>query len=112
MLRKGFRSTVTDANAWIRYFITLEPAQYIKATKVPAMAINGTLDMQVFCTDNMTLMRQYLPNNKKNLIKEYEGLNHLFQHATTGNVAEYMHIEETISPEVLSDIADWINKLK
>jgi hypothetical protein len=112
MLRKGFRSTVTDANAWIRYFITFEPAQYIKATKVPAMAINGTLDMQVFCTDNMTLMRQYLPNNKKNLIKEYEGLNHLFQHATTGNVAEYMHIEETISPEVLSDIADWINKLK
>jgi hypothetical protein len=112
MLRKGFRSTVTDANAWIRYFITFDPAEYIKATKVPTMAINGTLDMQVFCTDNMTLMRQYLPDNKDNLIKEYEGLNHLFQHATTGNANEYMHIEETISTEVLSDIANWINNLK
>jgi hypothetical protein len=35
-------------------------------------------------------------------------LNHLFQHCTTGLTNEYRQIEETISPEVLSDIAQWI----
>ena len=41
----------------------------------------------------------------------YPGLNHLFQHCTTGLSTEYASIEETISPEVLSDIATWIHQL-
>jgi hypothetical protein len=36
------------------------------------------------------------------------GLNHLFQHATTGLPQEYGQIEETMSPEVLQRVADWI----
>ena len=55
--------------------------------------------------------KQLLPPSKKNLIKEYPGLNHLFQHCTTGLPNEYGQIEETISPEVLSDIAAWIKQL-
>ena len=35
-------------------------------------------------------------------------LNHLFQHCTTGSPEEYLSIEETISPEVLEILADWI----
>lgn len=46
------------------------------------------------------------------MVKEYHGLNHIFQHATTGAVSEYGKIEETISEEVLNDIANWINSLK
>ncbi len=41
-------------------------------------------------------------------IKLYPELNHLFQHSQTGAVQEYGTIEETISPEVLQDIADFI----
>ena len=37
---------------------------------------------------------------------------HLFQHCTTGHPNEYSQIEETISPEVLQDIAQWIKSLK
>jgi hypothetical protein len=44
-------------------------------------------------------------------VKEYPGLNHLFQHCTTGLFLEYGQIEETISPEVLDDVAKWINGL-
>ena len=51
------------------------------------------------------------PTGKKNLVKEYPGLNHLFQHCTTGLPTEYAGIEETISEEVLGDIATWINGL-
>ena len=37
-----------------------------------------------------------------------DGMNHLFQHADTGLPAEYAQIEETIAPEVLETIDDWM----
>ena len=75
------------------------------------MAINGSLDTQVTTASNLMTIKRLLPANKFNLIKEYAGLNHLFQHCTTGAVDEYAKSEETISPEVLADIATWINSL-
>lgn len=36
---------------------------------------------------------------------------HLSLIANTGALSEYSTIEETISPEVLEDIANWINGL-
>jgi hypothetical protein len=36
------------------------------------------------------------------------GLNHLFQHAVTGFPDEYGTITETVAPEVLTLIPDWI----
>jgi 2-keto-3-deoxy-L-rhamnonate aldolase RhmA len=41
-------------------------------------------------------------------IEKVEGVNHLFQHCTTGAVTEYGEIEETIAPEVLETITKWI----
>ena len=32
----------------------------------------------------------------------------MFQHCNTGIVTEYQQIEETISPEVLQEVAKWI----
>lgn len=77
------------------------------------MAINGSKDVQVAAKSNLTTIKNLLPTpqNGLNMIKEYPNLNHLFQHSTTGDVSEYGEIEETISPEVLEDIAKWINKL-
>lgn len=49
--------------------------------------------------------------NFKNIIKEYESLNHLFQHCTHATALNYGAIEETISEEVLSDMVGWINEL-
>lgn len=43
--------------------------------------------------------------------KEYPGLNHLFQHCQSSSPAEYHQIEETLAPEVMQDIAEWINRL-
>lgn len=97
---------------WMSYFIDCDPASYIRQIKIPMMAINGSKDHQVLPQTNLRVIRELQKNgNRKNLIKEYEGLNHLFQHCTTGGGNEYYQIEETISPEVLSDIATWINGL-
>ena len=97
---------------WLRWFIDYDPSANISNTRCPVFALNGDYDCQVISSQNLTAIRQLLPQSKQNLIKEYPTLNHLFQHSTTGLVTEYGQIEETISPEVLSDIAQWINGLK
>jgi pimeloyl-ACP methyl ester carboxylesterase len=97
---------------WYKWFIDYDPSADIAATRCPVFALNGDRDWQVISSLNLTAIERLLPKSKKNLIKEYPGLNHLFQHCTTGLMNEYRQIEETISPEVLSDIAEWINGLK
>ena len=97
---------------WLKWFIDYDPSADIAATRCPVFALNGDRDCQVISSQNLTAIERLLPKSKQHLIKEYPGLNHLFQHCTTGLVTEYSEIEETISPEVLSDIVHWINSLK
>ena len=96
---------------WYKWFIDYDPSADIAATRCPVFALNGDRDWQVISSLNLTAIERLLPKSKKNVTKEYPGLNHLFQHCTTGLMNEYRQIEETIAPEVLSDIAEWINGL-
>lgn len=97
---------------WMRFFLDYDPSDNIRKTRCPVFALNGDRDCQVIVSQNLTAIRQLLPPSKKNLFKEYPGLNHLFQHSTTGAPTEYAGIEETISEEVLNDIAQWLLQLK
>ena len=45
------------------------------------------------------------------VIEAKEGLNHLFQHCTTGEHNEYKEIEETFAPEVLTEMIAWIQSV-
>ncbi len=101
----------TGSNAWLRYFVDYDPADVIASTTCPVMALNGTMDTQVRPRLNLDRIKSLLPHNAKNSIKEYDGLNHLFQHCTTGYADEYGTIEETMSEDVMKDIAGWINSL-
>ena len=97
---------------WLQWFIDYDPTDDIRKTRCPVFALNGDRDTQVISSQNLPAIRQLLPRSKKNLVKEYASLNHLFQHCTLGLPVEYGQIEETIAPEVLSDVAQWINGLK
>lgn len=101
----------TGGNAWLKYFVDYDPADVIASTTCPVMALNGTMDTQVRPRLNLDRIKSLLPHNAKNSIKEYDGLNHLFQHCTTGFADEYGTIEETMSEDVMKDIAGWINSL-
>lgn len=81
-----------------------------KIKKPPVLALNGTLDLQVPHAENLGRIEQSLKaaGNKDVTIKTLPGLNHLFQHAKTGGIEEYTDIEETLAPEVLSEISTWI----
>lgn len=100
------------SRAWMQWFINYDPSADIHKTRCPAMVINGDRDCQVISSLNLPAIRQQLPSSKKNLIKEYPLLNHLFQHCTTGLPTEYATIEETISTEVLEDMVKWVTNLR
>ncbi len=97
---------------WIQWYLDYDPSDHIRQTRCPVFALNGDRDCQVISKQNLTAIKQLLSKSTQNCIKEYPGLNHLFQHCTTGLPNEYGQIEETISPEVLQDIAAWMNSLK
>jgi pimeloyl-ACP methyl ester carboxylesterase len=94
--------------SWYRYFITFDPHPVLKNVKVPVLALNGEHDLQVAWKENLDLIGSSLKENKEVTIKAFPNLNHLFQTSETGLLSEYNQIEETISPEVLKTISDWI----
>ena len=108
-LKPILKKSLEQANSpYIRHFITVDASKQLSKIKCPVLALNGTKDTQVDCAANTTLLEKGLINSK-HTIKKIEGVNHLFQHCTTGNVVEYQQIEETITPEVLQTITRWIN---
>lgn len=107
-----YRAQVAQLNSpWLNYFLDYDPIPDIQGTRCPVLAINGDKDVQVVSSLNLRGIEKALPKNKKHLVKEYPGLNHLFQHCTTGLPTEYAGIEETISEEVLRDMVAWIKAL-
>ena len=96
---------------WLIYFTQYDPKGDIAQTHCPVLALNGSLDQQVLADKHLAVIEQSLPTGTPRQALKLEGLNHLFQHATTGAVSEYYQINETIAPEVLELIAEWISKL-
>lgn len=92
---------------YIRHFLTVDVGKLLPEIKCPVLALNGTKDTQVDCDANTTRIEKGLANCKHS-IKKIDGVNHMFQHCNTGIVTEYQQIEETISPEVLQEVAKWI----
>lgn len=92
---------------YIRHFLTVDVGKLLPKIKCPVLALNGTKDTQVDCDANTTRIEKGLALCKHS-IKKIDGVNHLFQHCNTGIVTEYQQIEETISPEVLQEVAKWI----
>ena len=100
----------TITSPWFRTFLTLDPISNIRKIKCPVLVLNGSLDLQVPADENLAGWEKGLifAGNSKYNIEKIEGVNHLFQHAETGSPSEYSKIEETISPDVLTLIGNWI----
>ena len=97
---------------WYLHFMRYDPGQDLKKLKCPDLALNGKKDIQVDAVMNLTAIQKRITGNgNKNVtVKAYPNLNHLFQTCEKGTLAEYGQLEETINPEVLKDIIEWIRK--
>ncbi len=102
MIKPGYRS-----------FLAIDPATYLEKVSCAVLAINGENDQQVPAVKNITAIERALKEGGNHQVetKIYPTLNHLFQESTTGHTDEYAQIEQTISPEVLSDIITWLKKM-
>ncbi len=101
---QSLKMTQSTRAPWIDAFLVLNPREYIDKVRCPVLAINGEKDTQVY-PDNLTVIKKHAPQAKTMLMPR---LNHLMQHAVTGEVSEYDEIRETISPEVLDAIVNFI----
>lgn len=90
---------------WFDTFLTVDPRESLSKIECKVLAINGDKDTQVEAELNLAVIRELVP---KAVIRKMPSLNHLMQHATTGDVSEYDEIRETISPEVLNIILEFI----
>lgn len=95
---------------WYVAFVKLDPTQYLTQVKCPVFAANGTWDYQVDAMQNLAMAQKMIPQAT---IKQYEGLNHMFQPSSSRQASmNYGAIETTISEQLLHDIAKWIIELK
>lgn len=97
---------------WMYFFLKYEPTEAIVKTACPALLLNGSKDLQVVASQNLPAYEKIIADyGKTNLtVREMPDLNHLFQHCETGSPNEYFEIDETISPEVLELIAEFVNR--
>ena len=95
---------------WFRYYLDYDPAPALQKVICPVLALTGEKDLQVPAKQNLAKIDQALKDggNKDYQTLELLGLNHLLQHAPTGSPTEYGGIEETMAPEALSAISDWV----
>ena len=96
---------------YLRYFVALDMRPLLGDITCPVLAVNGSKDWQVEPESNLDALRSGLPAGTKVQIECVEGLNHLFQHCTTGAPSEYKEIEETFAPEVLETLTSWVREL-
>lgn len=107
MLMQSLKASQKARTPWSDAFVSLQPGDYLKDVKCPLLAINGELDKQVYA-DNLDVIHRLVPQARIMLMP---GLNHLMQHARTGDISEYNDIKETIAPEVLDAIVSFIKSL-
>ncbi len=93
---------------WFSQLVKYDPAPTLASVDVPVLVLNGSLDLQVLPDPNLDAIRGALDHNDDALVMEFPGLNHLFQHAKRGTMDEYGLIEETMAPEVIQTVGEWV----
>ena len=103
----------TPVSYYLKDFLKHNPIYDLAQISCPVLAINGEVDLQVNSFLNLNAIYKGVHNNgnDKVTIIEYPNLNHLFQTAQTGRISEYGSITETISPQVLEDMYNWITQV-
>jgi len=108
---EALKAQVAQVNSpWMRFFLTYDPRPTLEKVHVPVLALDGEKDLQVPPKEDLAEIEEALRRggNKDVTTKLLPGLNHLFQHATTGAPSEYAQIEETFAPEALGAVSSWI----
>lgn len=93
---------------YMRFILAYDPRPDLRALRVPVLELHGSKDL-IGPTDlEVPALREALAQDPDATIVELPGLNHFFQHAATGSRKEFGTIEETIAPEAIDTILNWL----
>jgi len=97
---------------WYRQLADSDPQAYLRKVQCPILAMNGDKDMEEVYPDGMNGIEEALKEggNRDFTLKMFPGMNHMFQKCKTGTPLDYPAIRETVAPEVLDYMTDWIVK--
>lgn len=89
------------------------PAHHWKQVSAPVLVLNGGRDSQVPAEENVSAIVEALEEAPTDRFESeiFPDRNHMFQTAETGAVDEYDRIEQTIDPDVLHYIGDWLEEV-
>lgn len=95
-----------------KFDLFCNPKDYLSKLECPILALCGNKDLQVL-PQNLEIMEKIFTDagNTNYTIKLWENKNHLFQTCKSGAPGEYAEIEETVAPEVMEYVIEWINNL-
>ena len=97
------------SSPWMTTFIRFDPAEAWRKVRVPILAVNGTLDLQVWHDQNLPAIEKAVREGGGAVdVIRFEGMNHMLQPATTGSPSEYGVIDITMDAEAMNTIGDWI----
>jgi pimeloyl-ACP methyl ester carboxylesterase len=92
---------------WMRTLLRIDPRPLLRQVACPVLALVGEKDEVVTADENIPALRQALAANPQAQVQRLPGLNHFFQSARTGALAEAADIEETMAPRALALIGSW-----
>jgi len=103
----------TILSPYWKFMLAYDPIPTLERLEVPVLALFGEKDIQVLPELNAQPMREVAEKaqDQRITVKILPGLNHLFQPSSTGSLAEYGQIEETISPVVLDYMNEWLMRI-
>jgi uncharacterized protein len=96
--------------AWMKFFLTHDPAPVLEKVHAPVLALFGGKDVQVPATTNEPAVKAALEKggNKDVTTKVFPDANHLFQAAQTGSPTEYATLKPEFAPGVVDTITSWV----
>lgn len=98
---------------WMQSYLNSSSVSYLKEVKCPVLAIYGEKDVQVPAKENIEAINNKLGESETSnySIVKIPNVNHLFQYCETGYPSEYRKCKQSMVPEVLNIISDWISEI-
>ncbi|MBW3625846.1 MAG: alpha/beta hydrolase [Armatimonadetes bacterium] len=95
---------------YFRFHLSHDQPATIRKVRCPILVVNGGKDLLILEKINLAPMKAALKGHPDATVKLLPNVNHMLQTAVTGSPEEYNRIEETVSPEALKEITDWIRQ--
>jgi pimeloyl-ACP methyl ester carboxylesterase len=107
--RIGTLNVNTASSDQFKTFLQQDPLDTWRQIKIPVLVINGGKDAQVSAEQNVGGLLKALKGNPAKVSQQiFPNLNHMLQTATTGATDEYAQIDQTLAPEVMKTMVQWL----